>query len=146
MVNENNDEIEPGSMNQFVGGDGVADPMGDILMMGGGETPKGYIREMLSPGDTEEDRYIRLRSEPKDISDWCDMAYEDDFVTNRGRPDESKLMAMEQLLQVGLYGEGRHEAVMMYTRIMTQFTGPGKWQAAASRALGRRNRNEGGER
>ncbi len=122
---------------QYAQSEGFSDPMGDIFLAGQQEQHKGLIREMLSPGDTDEDRYVRLRSDPKDISDFVDFAYEEDFVQNRGRPDSAKLATMEQLMQVGLYGEARHEAVQMYTRIMTTFNGPGKWQAAARKAMNR---------
>tara|TARA_R100000808_G_scaffold12437_1_gene30963 strand:+ start:9079 stop:9516 length:438 start_codon:yes stop_codon:yes gene_type:complete len=128
---------------QYAQSEGFPDPMGDIFLAGQQEQHKGLIREMLSPGDTEEERYVRLRTDPKDISDYVDFAYEEEFIKNRGRPDQEKLATMEQLMQVGLYGEARHEAIMMYTRIMTAFPGPGKWMARAKQTLGRRSQEPG---
>lgn len=146
MVTENTSNngfeggIDPGMLQQMSGAEGFPDPMGDMFMMGQGEQHRGLIREMLSAGDTDDERMVRLRPETKDVADWLDFEYEESFVQNRGRPDTQQLMKAEQLLGISLYGEARHEAVQMFTRIMTQFTGPGKWQLAAQRAFTRKPR------
>lgn len=135
--------IDPNMLQQMAGGEGFADPFGDIF--NASEQPQriGLIREILSGGETPEDRYVRLRITPKDRQDYCDLAYEDEFVMNRGRPDAEKLTEMEQLMGIAEYGEARHEAVQMYTRIMTPFAGPASWQKAAQNAFRRKPREEG---
>jgi len=147
MVQENNNGyqgIDAEMLQQMAGGEGFADPFGDIFNASEQMTPKGLIREMLSGGETPEERYPRLRITPKDRQDFCDLAYEDEFIKNRGRPDTEKLLEMEQLMGIAEYGEARHEAVQMYTRIMTPFPGPASWQKAAQRAFRKKPREEGG--
>ena len=146
MVQENNNGyqgIYAELLQQRAGGEGFADPFGDIFKPSEQLTPNGLIREMLSGGETPEERYPRLRITPMHRQDVCDLAYEDEFIKNRGRPDTEKLLEMEQLMGIAEYGEARHEAVQMYTRIMTPFPGPASWQKAAQRAFRKKPREEG---
>ena len=143
MVSENNElNFDPSALANAQSMGDFSDPFGDIFLSGGVETPKGMMREILSGGDTKADRYPRLRTTPKDRSDWIDMAYEDSWLSNRGVADEEELIEMEQLLTISEFGEARHELVQMYTRIMSPFMGPGSWQKSARNFVKRREQGE----
>ena len=138
----NNGFVDPALIAGMQSATDFSDPFGDIFMAGGQETPKGMMRVMLDGGETPQERYPRIRTTPKDRSDWIDMAYEDNWITNRGRPNEDELLEMEQLLTISEYGEARHELVQMYTRIMTPFMGPASWQKSAQRFMRRREKDQ----
>ena len=134
--------FDPATLSQMQNNADFSDPFGDVFMATGTQTPPGLMRVMLDGGETPQERYPRIRTTPKDRSDWIDMEYEALWVENRGRPDESELMEMEQLLTISEYGEARHELVQMYTKIMTPFNGPASWQKSAANFMRRRQKEQ----